>query len=165
MEIVTNNATETQELGRKVASSLTRNLKLKTEDSKATIIALNGDLGAGKTTFVQGFAEGLGIATPIISPTFILMRSYEIPLKSGHQDNETSRQLLHVDLYRLEKNVESEVENLGLFDEVRDPSNIIIVEWADKLVKPLSEEMIEINIEHKGENTRTFKIQGIDIEI
>src|SRR5258708_2304483 len=100
MEIITKSAKETFELGRKIGSHI-----------KGGVFALVGDLGAGKTTFLQGFAEGLGIKNKIVSPTFILMREY------GH--------FYHLDLYRFEGDVEKEVENLGLLDIWKDPKNVV----------------------------------------
>ena len=72
------------------------------------VLALRGDLGAGKTTFIQGLAKGLGIRKTIVSPTFIIVRRY--PVSDG-------RQFYHVDLYRLEEGIGKELENLGLTDE------------------------------------------------
>lgn len=87
MEVNTKNANETKEFGKKFGASL----------KGGEVLALSGDLGAGKTTFVQGLAEGLGIDERIMSPTFLLMREHGI--KFGGK-------LYHVDLYRLESNVE-----------------------------------------------------------
>lgn len=86
------------------------------------ILALSGDLGAGKTTFIQGLAKGLGINQKIVSPTFILMRSYQ-----GKFD------FYHLDLYRLEGNIEAQVRDLGVFDLMKDSKNVIAIEWAEKL--------------------------------
>ncbi len=87
------------------------------------ILALTGDLGSGKTTFIQGLAQGLGIENKIISPTFILLR---------HYDN-----LFHLDLYRLEGNVWQEVRNLGVEDYWGKEKNIFAIEWAEKIKKYL----------------------------
>ena len=85
-----------------------------------TTISLEGGLGAGKTALVKGIALGLGIGAEVLSPTFILVEEYrggELPL-------------LHCDLYRLEEL--GEVERIGMFDAV-DGSNIVVVEWGDRL--------------------------------
>ena len=115
MDVVTKSAKETQELGEKVGNRLTSN-------DSAVVLALSGDLGSGKTTFVQGLAKGLGVISRIISPTFILMRSYG--MSKGN--------LYHIDLYRLEGNVSGELANLGFSEIVSDPRNIVVVEWAEK---------------------------------
>src|SRR6266700_262332 len=87
------------------------------------VLALGGDLGAGKTTFVQGLAVGLGIAERVTSPSFILMKEY---LEGRYP-------LIHMDVYRLERM--QEVVDLG-YDEFLDPSHIVVVEWGD-MVEPL----------------------------
>ncbi len=114
-----------------------------------TIIAMSGGLGAGKTTFIQGLAEGLGVKTKIISPTFILMRTYK---RDGKPN------FYHVDVYRLEGDVKKEVENLGLFDVWRG-NNIIAIEWAEKIKELLPKETMWISFENVSENERKIVIQ------
>lgn len=87
------------------------------------VVALGGDLGAGKTVFVQGLAAGLGIPDRVTSPTFILMKEY----LGGRYP------LIHMDVYRLERM--QDVVDLG-YDEFLDPSHIVVVEWGD-MVEPL----------------------------
>lgn len=111
------------------------------------VIALTGNLGSGKTTFVQGFAEGLGISNRIISPTFILMRSYKIEDKGGFEA------LYHLDLYRLEGDVKREVLNLGFEEILENPKNIILIEWAEKIKEELSTASW-IEFQRKTENER-----------
>src|SRR3989338_10797954 len=99
MEILTKSAHETKSLGKKIATDLIRN--------HANVLALTGDLGSGKTTFVQGLAEGLGIKQRIISPTFIIIRNYRIknyesPLRQGFEGQARIMDFYHVDLYRIE---------------------------------------------------------------
>jgi tRNA threonylcarbamoyladenosine biosynthesis protein TsaE len=135
MEVITNSARETQEFGKEFSAKLT----------PGSTVALSGDLGAGKTTFIQGIAEGLGIKERVNSPTFIIMRSYE--------------DFYHVDLYRLEENVESEVTNLGIPDLVDEGKSIIVIEWAEKMRGMLPKNTIWINIENVDENTRKISIK------
>ncbi len=141
MEILTQSASETKSLGAKVASGL------KPNNTKATVIAISGNLGSGKTTFVQGFAEGLGITTRIISPTFILMRSYKVENKEGFNT------LYHLDLYRLEGDVKSQVLNLGFEEIIQDPKNIVLIEWAEKMENGFSWDTW-IEFQRKTENER-----------
>lgn len=131
----TNSEQETKNLGRKIA---------KMYSSK--IFALTGDLGAGKTTFVQGFSEGLGIKDKVISPTFVLIRQHPIP--------KTKKVLYHIDLYRLES---VDKQELGLQEILSDPSAIILIEWAEKL-KDLPKGSIRISIEKEGNEKRNFSI-------
>lgn len=122
-------------MGRKIASRL----------SGGEIFALVGDLGAGKTTFVQGFAQELGIDR-VISPTFIIMRSYDARGKI--------KTLYHVDLYRLENNIKEELDNLGITGIWGSPDTVVLIEWADKAKKMLPENAQFIDFEYLDENKR-----------
>lgn len=104
---------ETQKIAEKTAQEF---------KNKGGVIALSGDLGAGKTTFVQGFAKGLGIEEKIISPTFVLIRQHKIP--------GTARVLFHVDLYRLEGEIN--LKEIGLEEVIQEKDNIVLIEWAEK---------------------------------
>jgi len=114
-------------------------------------LALEGELGAGKTTFVQGLAEGLGVKGRIISPTFIIMRSYEFG---------EGRIFYHVDLYRLEGNLQEAVENLGLKEVWEEPGNVVVIEWAEKIREFLPEQTKWIRFEYNGEQERRIVIDG-----
>ena len=98
------------------------------QEKRAVVIALEGELGAGKTTFVQGFAKGLKIQDKIISPTFVLIRQHQIP--------KTERTLYHIDLYRLENT--KNIEELGIKELLKTSQDIVLIEWADKIKKHLS---------------------------
>lgn len=139
MEVVTKNAEETIRLGEKVGASL----------NGGEVLAFVGGLGAGKTTFIQGLAKGLGINARIISPTFILMRSYKT--KKGLT-------LRHLDLYRLEGDVDKEVKNLGLFDVLGDENNIVAIEWAEKIIDIMPLGTKWIKFENVGEDGRKILI-------
>ncbi len=114
------------------------------------VIALSGDLGAGKTVFAKGFAEGLGITTPVTSPTFTLMQIYEggrIPL-------------CHMDAYRLEE--ESELEAVG-GHEYFGGDGAVLVEWPEMVEGLLPEDTVRIRIERipeKGGDARRILIKG-----
>src|SRR5664279_132953 len=120
--VITNSFEETQQLGNSFAAQL----------KGGEVLALYGDLGSGKTTFMQGLAKGLGVIKTIISPTFIIMRTYD----TG------SMKLYHVDLYRIEN--EKDVNGLGLFELMEDPENIVAIEWPDKIENLLPEKTIAI---------------------
>lgn len=143
METITKSASETKELGQKLAADIVG-------AGRATI-ALIGELGSGKTTFAQGFAKGLGIKRRILSPTFILMRKYGIP--------DSGSSFFHVDLYRLEENVEDEVINLGITDFWGKAGNIILIEWAEKIEKILPEGVIKIKFEVLSEFERKVALE------
>lgn len=91
-----------------------------------SVVLLSGDLGGGKTTFTQGIAQALGLSGPIPSPTYTIMRPYEIPKTDQH----TFTQLIHTDLYRLK--APWEAEELELSKYISDPKTILIVEWPEK---------------------------------
>lgn len=119
------------------------------------IILLSGPLGAGKTTFAQGFGAGLNISEPIVSPTFTIARELE-----GQFPNGNSAHLIHVDAYRLGGNAYApgqnaverlldELESLGLDEELEDPSDntIILMEWGEQMAAALAPERLEIHID------------------
>lgn len=112
------------------------------------VIALTGELGAGKTIFVQGFAEGLGIKEKIVSPTFVLIRIHKVP--KGEQI------LYHVDLYRLENDYQ--IKNLGLEEIINNPNNLVLIEWAEKIGKYLPKETIKIFIQKQKGNQRLITV-------
>ena len=150
--IFTNNFSETQEMGKKLAENA----------EELQVLALHGDLGAGKTTFVQGFAQALGVAKRIISPTFIIMRTYEILHHSGMQEENGSRDkyvkkyLYHVDLYRAES--EKDVEGLGLLEIMQDPENVVLIEWPEKIESFLPKDAKHLYFTYLGDDRREIKI-------
>ena len=130
MEVTTESPTETQSFGKEFSAGL----------APGDVVALSGDLGAGKTTLVQGIAEGLGVSARINSPTFIIVREYD--------------GFYHVDLYRLEENVEREVTNLGIPDIIAGGKAILVIEWAERIKSMLPEKTIWVSIENLGNDSR-----------
>lgn len=124
--IITNDFLETKKLGKEFAQSI----------KNEQVICLHGNLGAGKTTFIQGFAGGLGIIGRIISPTFIIMRTYKL------QNHPTKKYFYHVDLYRIEN--ERDIEGLGLLEIMEDPESIVAIEWPEKIKNLLPENRKDI---------------------
>lgn len=110
----------------------------------AKVVALVGDLGAGKTTFSQGFLKQLGVKRRIISPTFLIIRPYKIKERS-------LRTTFHIDCYRLNK--ASELINLGLKEILKDPTHIVLIEWPALVKKYLPRNTSWITIEHPDEGT------------
>ncbi len=146
-QIFTLSAKETKKVGRDFAN------RLKAVHPRSIVLALVGDLGSGKTTFVQGLAEGLEIKEKIISPTFILQRQYEIPKSKSKITN-----FYHIDLYRLEGDIENEITKIGLKDTWGKPENVVVVEWADKARKSIPASAIWITFEQIDEDMRKISI-------
>jgi tRNA threonylcarbamoyladenosine biosynthesis protein TsaE len=125
MNIETRSVTETQSLGQKIGSMI----------QKPTTLALIGDLGSGKTAFVQGLAGGLGVPSDyyITSPTFTLVNEYPGRLP-----------LLHIDLYRLE--TVRDLEDIGLDDLLYDQA-VLAIEWADRLAENFSTDYLSLHFQ------------------
>ena len=112
------------------------------------VIGLIGELGSGKTTFVQGLAKGLGIRNRILSPTFVLMKKYKIP--------NTKKRFYHIDCYRIKK--AQDLSALNLEKLFLNSQNIIIIEWADRIKEILPKNTIILDFEFKGKNQRGILI-------
>jgi tRNA threonylcarbamoyladenosine biosynthesis protein TsaE len=142
MEYITSDFLKTKELGEAMAK------KIKPRE-KAAIFCLRGDLGAGKTTFLQGFGGALGVKK-IQSPTFIIMNKH--PLK-----DRTFRYFYHFDCFRIED--PEEIMKLGFSEIVDDPQNIIAIEWPEKIEEFLPTVRTEITFEITGETKRKIKVK------
>lgn len=103
------------------------------KNGHAFIIALKGDLGAGKTTFVQALAREFGITDTVQSPTYVIMKKYTISLDSYAADvmGKQFKTLVHIDAYRLEK--PEEIEALRPEEFLKDPSVLVCLEWPEKV--------------------------------
>ena len=142
-----NSPAGTQRSARLLAKKLT---KKKLRQQGALILALTGDLGSGKTTFVQGFLRGLGVRGRITSPTFVLMKNYK--LKTINY-----KLARHIDCYRVRK--PSELIKLGIKEILSNPQNIVLIEWAEKIKKILPKNTIWLKFDHgEKENQRTIRI-------
>ena len=134
---IANSVEETKRYAKEIAKDL----------KPPQIITLQGSLGSGKTTFIQGLAVGLGIKKRILSPTFVFIRQYQL---------ERGNKFYHVDLYRLDS--EQEVESIGLSDILEDKDAIIAIEWPEKIKNLLPEGTIEIKFKTLGQSKREILI-------
>ena len=138
--IISKNVNETISLGEKIAKFL----------FKGSVITLNGDLGAGKTTFTKGIGKGLNIKEEINSPTFNILKCYF---------NKNDLNMYHIDAYRLE-DVPNENKNIGL-EEVIEGDGVTLIEW-DKFIEEFIDYDLSLNIEIliNEDNTRKFIIES-----
>lgn len=124
----TKSAQETKDLGEELGHYVSQ------KEGNATVICLYGDLGSGKTTFVQGFAKGLGIRSRLLSPTFIIVRRYSLIERAGF--------LYHIDLYRIKN--EKDLRELGISEILADTHSFVLIEWAEKLDSLLPSERVNV---------------------
>ncbi|MBC8295656.1 MAG: tRNA (adenosine(37)-N6)-threonylcarbamoyltransferase complex ATPase subunit type 1 TsaE [Pelagibacterales bacterium] len=139
MEIITKSAGETQKVGRFLAGEIKKEKRV---EGKAVIIALEGDLGGGKTTFVQGFAKGLGIKDKITSPTFVIFKKYDF--------------FYHIDCYRIK---DKDLLELDFNEIINNYKNIVIIEWAEKIKKILPKNTLWMKFEYLDKNKRKIIIK------
>ena len=166
-KIITKSSRETKDVAKKLIeewleSNKNKNLNL--------VICLEGNLGGGKTTFVQGLAEGLGIKETVNSPTFLIMKKY-IAVKNRTEKTRNSLQssaerlqrgesegvlnLYHFDCYRISNY--QEILELGFEEIISGENNIIAIEWPEKIKEILPKERINIKFEFVDEKTRKIK--------
>ncbi len=159
MVYLTNNYFQTRKLGEILAREI---LKTKPK-SKALVVGLEGDLGGGKTTFLQGLARGLGINQKILSPTFVIMRKYEVRSTKKRRKRSSGLhtsyfRLYHIDCYRIQK--PKEILELGFKKIVSDPQNIAAIEWADRIQKIVPKDAIWIEFEFIDKKTRKITVKN-----
>ena len=135
MIIITNSENETMLEGAKIGRKL----------KPGAVVALCGELGAGKTAFTRGLAAGLGINASVTSPTFTIVNEYtgEVPL-------------FHFDMYRLES--ENELFDIG-WDDYQDRGGVCVVEWSEKVPGAFSSDRIVVSLENLGGDTRRLDIR------
>jgi len=181
-QIITKSSRETKEFAGKLIREL-----LKSSKNKNLVICLEGNLGGGKTTFVQGLAEGLGIKEIVNSPTFLIMKKYTVVKNRTKKYNSSPRRSLSAEdcdeqthkslessAERLQRGESEEALNLYHFDcyrissyqEILDlgfeeiisgKNNIVAIEWSEKIKEILPKERINIKFEFVDEKTRKIK--------
>ena len=140
--MISRSISDTQELAQKLAKNL-----------PSRIFALTGDLGSGKTTFVQAFLRALGVAGRITSPTFLIIKNYRLQIKDLR-----FKRTYHIDCYRIKK--PEELLNLGFKEILENPENIILIEWAEKVKDLLPKETFWLYFEHsQKENERVISLK------
>jgi len=134
--VISHSAEETRAAGERLGARL----------EAGAVVACIGELGAGKTCFLQGLARGLGVESPVTSPTFVLINEYRgrVPVH-------------HLDAYRTESL--SEVLDLGI-EELMHGDGVTVIEWADKLIPILPAHTITVTIDGLGDEPRRIVIEG-----
>lgn len=145
---ITNNPKETKKIGHFLFNQLILGWH-----KKALVVSLSGELGTGKTTFVQGLARLLGVKTKIKSPTFALIKKYKL---SPDSKLRPKRYLYHIDCYRLKNHRDLLV--LGIRDILKDKDNVLLIEWPERIKKILPKKHTKIRFEHIDKTTRKISI-------
>ena len=140
MTYLTKTQTETERLGERVARSL---------PAGGVVLALYGELGAGKTAFVRGLARGLGVEEEIVSPTFTIVNEYR-----------GRRELFHFDMYRLGS--ADELFDIG-WEDYLSREGVCAVEWSENVPEAFDGSEIRITIEKTPENYRRITIEGVEL--
>jgi len=143
MQVQTTSLEEFQEEARKFAT------EVRCIPGRATVVGLYGNLGAGKTTFVQTVARALGVMETVNSPTFLIFKRYAL-----HGSCYTN--LIHVDAYRLKSS--EELRKLRFDELLADPKNLILIEWADKVSDILPSDHTKLSFEFVDDTTRTISL-------
>ena len=148
MEKIVNSTEETEQLAGEVAKKLKR----------GDVLALYGDLGAGKTTFTRFLVKALGFTGRVQSPTFVLARVYNLDLNNVSSSGSGSRinRINHLDLYRLQN--KEEVGGLGIKEYFDQPDSLTVIEWPEVAEDYLPENTVKIIFEDLGDSKRKITI-------
>ena len=134
-----------------IARNLAKEITKRKSSKNSLVIGLTGELGAGKTTFIKSFIRALGVKKRVTSPTFLILRRFKLPRGGAYKN------VFHIDAYRIAKS--KELKEVGIEDIINDSTNIILVEWADKVGGVLPKEMIWLKFKHgEKENERQITI-------
>ena len=151
VEILSKSEAQTKKVAKLLAEEIFSPTSRRTKN-QVRVIGLEGELGSGKTKFIQGFAKGLGIRQRLTSPTFVLLKKYKV---TSYKLQVTSY-LYHIDCYRLNK--PKELLDLDFKEIISNPQNIVLIEWAEKVRKILPKNTIWIKFEIINQNERKIKI-------
>jgi len=148
MKLETENLKETQDF----AQEFVEKILTRPKNDIASVIALYGDLGSGKTSFVQSVAKALGVETTVTSPTFVIEKIYKLARKKFSH-------IIHIDCYRIEDS--KEIKLLDWDDKLADPKNLIFIEWAERVENILPAGTVKLYFEFINENKRKIEIRSV----
>ena len=146
LRITTKSAKETKKVGEFLAGEI---VKSESKSKKALIIGLSGELGSGKTTFIQGMAKGLRIKEKITSPTFVIFKKFELG------SIPRLKHFYHIDCYRL--NSAQDLLDLG-FKEIISQQDLVVIEWAEKIKKILPKNTLWIKLKYLDKDKREITL-------
>ena len=126
---------------------------MRMDNKKARVVALSGELGAGKTTLTQEFAKQFGIKENIVSPTFMIMKNYDIKKNSKYYSH--FKKLIHIDAYRLDSH--KELLNIGWESLIVDKDNLIIIEWPERVMECISDSDFKVTLSHIDDEARLIE--------
>lgn len=142
MEYISTSEKETSE----IASTILKKI------NQGGVLALTGDLGAGKTTFVKGLAKALNIEKTITSPTFVIVKEYDVTSDKFEIDK-----LVHADCYRLSGKADAEA--VGLTETLNDQASLTVLEWPENIKETLPSDSIFIDFQYLDENKRKITVK------
>lgn len=155
MRKIIKSARETKKLGALIAKTVINSKPGK----HAKVFGLIGDLGSGKTTFIQGFIKMFAGKQRVTSPTFLIFKPYAIK-----KTFKSHRKVYHVDLYRIHSRKDLAI--LGFKNILKNPHNIVLIEWAGKIKTLLPKNTIWLHFKHgRNRNERIIKTKLINNEI
>jgi tRNA threonylcarbamoyladenosine biosynthesis protein TsaE len=137
-KIITHSEAETNSLGAKIGKEL----------KPGSVVALYGELGAGKTVFTKGLSRGLGVSDRLLSPTYVLMREYNLPTLKG--------KLYHLDLYRLTS--AKDLKSTNLEEIIKQGTNVVVIEWAEKAKGMLPKDVVTVKFKVLSEGEREITV-------
>ncbi len=143
---------DTQSIGEDLAMAIRRQGKRRRRH--ALVISLSGELGAGKTNFTKGFAKGLGIKEMIASPTFVILKIYEIKNKILKRSG--FKNFFHMDAYRIRD--QKEMGTIGFVSMAQDPLNIIVIEWGENIKELIPKDALRVGFGQTGRGPREITI-------
>jgi len=146
-EFLSRSPEDTKEFASRVIAFLTERSGVR---GTGTLVALQGDLGAGKTVFAKGVAESLGVTDTVTSPTFVIEKIYDLP------EGVVWKRLVHIDAYRLDG--EDDLVTIGWNELATDPNNLVLVEWPEQVGLGVPERALWLEFETVNDTTRKIRM-------